>query len=384
MLVALITAAWPHGAGFGAAAVSIAPDDPERLWVLTDGWGLARSADGGASWEWLCEESIGAEDLYAVLATAGGGALAATRTGLYRLDGACGASLVPGTDGAFVSGLAAYAGDALALVITEQQSGVWRCAADVCAPTSLVGDGYFPKSVVVDGSRAWATVVHEADLASELWRSDDGEVWTRLHTWPDGDTDPRVLLAEDEHVLVWRRTRSADDVPQLLVSDDAGATFRPTLEHGAYSDDTPGLLVLPGTLLLGSEAGARTWRSDDRGATWAEVSGEAPAVRCGASTGSVGYACGDHIQDGFDVSRTIDGRAWWPIACLETALPATCAEDTCAPLLPAWQESGSFGGGRCDAAVPPPTPTPTPESGCGGAAALALLGLGWGRRTRRG
>ncbi len=380
MLLALITAAWPHGATFGALAVSVSRDDPDELWVLTEGWGLAHTADGGGTWDWLCEEALGASELYGVLSTAPNAALVATRSGLLAIDGTCGATVVPGTEGVFFPVVARYGDGALGLGIGEEGGGVWRCGADGCVPTELAGAGLFPKSALADGTRAWVTVVYEETLASELWRSDDGATWTRVHAWPDGDTDPRVLHADGDHLLVWRRTRAEADVPELLVSDDGGATFSSTLQAGWYTDAAPGLVVLDGALLLGSVAGARTWRSEDGGASWTEVSTDVPAVRCGDSVGGVGFACGDHLQDGFDLSRTEDGRTWYPVACLEDALPAACADDACGALLTSFQTAGSYGGGQCDTIITPPAADPAEEPcGCddaAGAGLLVLLGLG--------
>ncbi|MFN7144535.1 MAG: hypothetical protein ACK4YP_12225, partial [Myxococcota bacterium] len=379
MLLALIAAAWPHGATFGALQVAVSRDDPDEMWVLTEGWGLAHTTDGGGAWDWLCEEALGGEALYGVVATGPGAAIVASRSGLRTVGGDCGTGVIPGTEGVFFPAVAAYGGVVLGLGIGEAEGGVWTCDATGCAPTDLAGPGLFPKSALADGARAWVTVVYEGTLAAELWRSDDGTAWTRVHAWPDGDTDPRVLHADGDHLLVWRRTRAEADVPELLVSNDGGATFTSTLQHGWYTDDAPGLLVLDDALLLGSVAGARTWRSEDRGATWAEVSAEVPAVRCGDSVevdgARVGFACGDHLQDGFDLSRTDDGRTWVPVACLEDALPAACADDACGSLLASWQTAGSYGGGKCDTVIEPPRPLHPPEGpcGCGDGGAAGLV-----------
>ncbi|MDP2304907.1 MAG: hypothetical protein Q8P18_02650, partial [Pseudomonadota bacterium] len=235
----------------------------------------------------------------------------------------------------------------------------------------------------------WVTVVYVDTLVSELWRSDDGTSWTLAHTWADGDSDPRVLLADGDRLLVWRRTRAEADTPELLVSEDGGVTFTSTFSTGWYTDSTPGLVALEDALLLGSVQGARTWRSEDDGESWSEVSQHVPAVRCGDTVGGVGYACGDHLQDGFDLSRTTDGHTWTPLACLEDTLPAECAASTCDPLLSAWQVAGSYGGGECETIIVPPVVEGDDDEttcACGGSdagAAWLVLGLyGWRRRSR--
>ncbi|MES2640350.1 MAG: hypothetical protein V4850_12735 [Myxococcota bacterium] len=389
LLQMLVPVSFGHGASFGATAVSVLPADPAEIWVLTDGWGLAHTTDGGASWGWLCEEALGGADLYGVLATGPGTAVVATRSGLRTVAADCTTTLQPGVpEGTYFPAVTGYGARWLALGIAGDAGGVWSCDADGCAATELMAPGLFPKSALTDGTRAWVTVVYVDTLASELWRSDDGVAWTLAHAWPDGDTDPRVLRAEGDRLLVWRRTRTADDTPELLVSDDGGTTFTSTFETGWYTDSTPGLLTLDGALLLGSVQGARTWRSEDDGGTWAEVSADVPAVRCGGTVGGVGYACGDHLQDGFDLSSTTDGHTWTPLACLEDTLPAACASATCDPLLSAWQVAGSYGGGQCDTIiVPPVVEEEATTCGCGGSGAETgvaglLMGLAGLRRRR--
>lgn len=385
MLLALLAVAWPHGSSFGASQVAVAPGDPDALWVLTEGWGLAHSTDGGGSWTWLCEEALGASELYGVAATSASTALVATRQGLLAVDDGCAASTVVGTDGVFVPFVEPVGERAVVGLIGETSGSVAVCDAAGCAPTDLAAEGLFPKSARADGDALWATTVEEGTLAAALWRSDDGgATWDGVYAWPDGDTDPRVLHADGERLYVWRRTRAAEDTPELLRSEDGGATFTAVLEVGYYTDETPGLLVLDDALLLGTAAGARTWRSEDGGASWAEVSAEVPAVRCGATIDGVGFACGDHLQDGFDLARTTDGRTWYPVACLEDAAPADCAADACGALWTSYQAAGSYGGGRCDEIVTPPADPPAEEP-CGcedGAAALALLPLALLRRRR--
>ncbi len=385
MLLLWLPLAAAHGPTFGSSDVSVNPADTAEIWVLTDAWGLAHTATGGANWEWLCEESIGTSSAYSLLAWGEGAALLGTREGVRRVDLSCGSTLAPGLPAdTFVPTLAAYAHGYLALGVAADVGGVWLCDDAGCTATDLTGDGLFPKSAVADGSRAWATAVYEADLSAALWRTDDGATWSLVHTWPAGDTDPRVLNADGDNLLLWRRTRSEDDTPELLSSDDGGITFRSVFETGYFTDGTPSLVVLPNQLLLGSDAGARTWRSLDAGETWADVSTDVPAVRCADVVDGVAWACGDHLQDGFDLARTPDGGTWFPVACLEESQPAPCADGTCAPLLSAFQAAAAYGGGRCDTIVTPPVPLPDPDPTCGHAGAWLGVGV-WvtGMRRRR-
>jgi hypothetical protein len=383
MLLALLPTASPHGATFGASAVSFAPDDAAEAWVLTEGWGLAHTTDL-ETWEWICEEAVAGEDLYNVLALDGSRAIVGTRLGLHRVEG-CSSTLLTGTpEGTFFPATARYGAGLLGLGIAGDGGGIWLCDDTSCVASDLAAPTLFPKSALADGARAWATVVYEGTLVSELWRSDDGLAWSLVHTWPDGDTDPRLLYARGDELAVWRRTRTEPDTPELLLSHDGGVSWTAPFETGFYTDATPALLVLDDVWLLGSIAGARTWRSEDAGETWTEESTTVPAVRCAEVVDGVGYACGDHVQDGFDLSRTTDGLTWEPLACLETALPAACAEDTCGALLTSYQLAGSYGGGECGTIITPPEDVPEEACGCDGSGAGLLLLLPLLRRRQAG
>jgi hypothetical protein len=174
MLLALVAVAWTHGSSFGAAQVAIAPGDPDSLWVLTDGWGLARSTDGGGAWTWLCEEALGASELYGVAATSASTVLVATRQGLLAVDDACGSATVVGTEDVFVPFVEPAGERAIVGLIGEASGSVAVCGTAGCGPTDLVAEGLFPKSARADGDTLWATTVEEGTLAAALWRSEDG------------------------------------------------------------------------------------------------------------------------------------------------------------------------------------------------------------------
>mgnify|MGYP003338707442 FL=1 len=108
---------------------------------------------------------------------------------------------------------------------------------------------------------------------------------------------------------------------------------------------------------------------------------EVPAVRCGDSVGGDAWACGDHLQDGFDLSRTEDGETWYPVACLEEATVPACASDACASLEGAWDKAGAYGGGECDTVITPPADEEQP-CGCGGGGSALLLLLLLRQRER--
>lgn len=389
-----VAAAMAHGDSFELVRLSARPEAPEELWGVVDGWGIVHSEDGGQRWGWLCEEAIGSTAVYDVLAWQEGSALLGTVDGLLQVDDTCIGQSVGGLPEGFVLTLARRGEEAMVALVGSESGGVYRCGPETCVATSLVGAGYFPKSIVVDGDTVWATVVHtgsEEGLAAELWTSADGQEFTVAHAWPDGDVDPRVIHAQGASVYTWLRPRTEATLPGFAWSADGGATFTTTFTTGYYTDPTPGFLVTGGggTVLIGSWYGARTWRSVDAGGSFEEVSLEAPALRCGLAQADRALVCTDHLVDGFDIAATTDGVSFSPELCLEEVEAAACVTETCAPYADSWRAASALGGGRCqfpdDAGETPDDPPCGCAEGGGSANLLPLgaAGLLAARRRRR-
>ena len=377
-LLLLRSAALAHSTEFGVTQLSAREEAPEEVWAASEGWGVLHSTDGGVSWGWLCEESIGASSVYDVLAYAPGVALVATQSGLLRVGADCSSTEVAGLPEGFVLQLVSYAGVAAATVVTaEGRGGVYLCTDTECAPTELEGEGYFPKSLFVEEDRLWATLVHTETLASELLVSADGEAFAVVHAWPNGDTDPKVLWARGESLFLWLRPRSSSGEPGFYVSRDGGESFEGTLLAGYYTDPSANALVLDEgeTVLVGSYYGARTWRSTNGGAEFADVSADTPALRCALPLATGALLCADHLADGLDVAYTPDGLDFTPLACLEDVAPSACAAEACAPYVSAWDAAAAYGGGKCDPEVDTGSGEPEPPCGCS-STADSLPGLG--------
>jgi hypothetical protein len=290
--------------------------------------------------------------------------------------------------------------------------GLYLCDDSACTPTALLAENWFPKSLFVDGTTLWATVVDTTTLAATLWRIDGGadpaaaslelSSFEAVHEWPLGDSDPRVYFASGERVDLWVRPRSGESAPSYQQSFDGGASFEATFETGYYSDPVPGVLIRDagGTILLGSYYGARTWRSIDAGQSFEEVSAEVPALRCGldlapGSASGRSLICADHLADGFDVAATDDGSNFTAVACFEEVVAADCAAETCDGAYEAWSAAAAYGGGECGVDTASDDSGDTgkaePECGCANGASSSLLpmlagvGLLWWRvRTAAG
>src|SRR5262249_9801865 len=156
----------------------IAPESDDAVWAVATDWGIVHTTDGGATWEWLCEEALATPAVYDVEALSADEALVATPDGLLDVDGACAVTPVPGlplgAQGAFLEA----AGDRyLVSAYAEGVSGLWACTG-ACVETGLEGDGVYVKSVAVDGATWWATTVHATTLDAALLRSvDEGATW---------------------------------------------------------------------------------------------------------------------------------------------------------------------------------------------------------------
>lgn len=398
LALAFIGVASGHGASIDVTAVAIAPDDDSAWWAALSGWGVAATRDAGATWTWTCGEVHGYDyGPYDIVALGGGEAAVATEAGVIVVGADCASRSLSGLPEDFYAvDLAPWQDGVLALGTSELEGdGLWACPASGCVPSDLVGADMYARSAFVDGKRAWMTQVEGATLASSLWTSGDGVAWSQVYAWPDGDTNPRVLLADGDLLLVWRGARDAADIPELLRSTDGGQSFQAVFAEGYYTDPAPGLVRVNAgeTLFLGDYYGARTWRSEDDGATWEEVSTWAPSVKCGTWTDTQALACANRLNDGFHLARTQDGVSWEPVACLQDATADACGAETCADAAAAWAGvvASYVEDERCDTVLFEPEPT-EPDGGCGRGCAAALVflplyGLGAGRggqsRTRR-
>ncbi len=371
LLLALLPDALAHGATYYTSQLSASSDG--HVWALVDGWGVLHSTDGTA-WEWICEEGLGVTAVYDLQAVEGGGLLVGTSEGIHLFQSSCGTETLSGLpEQAQVGELQQLGSQTFASVAAPTAAGVWSCDLSTCTPTSLVGaegERLFAKSLKSDGENLWATVVHEQDLASELYLFSGGS-WELRSAWPDGSLDLRLLHVDGDRVLAWAQPRSSSVVPALYLSTDGGRNFHSSFETGGWQDPIPGVAVVGEQIFLSSYLG-RTWRSKDGGENWTEVSADAPLVRCSTQVGDEVWACTDHFSDGFDVGRTRDGKTWEPLACMEQSDLSSCTESTCGSLYLTFTTYGGTMQGICgqqeDSGEKPPE-----SCGCSGASSAWLL-----------
>lgn len=423
---AMVGLASAHTGEPASMEVVLHPVDAGSMVVRTT-YGLLISEDDGYSWRWTCG-SIAAfdptSDQPPIHLFASGRLAVASYVGLVdSLDGGCSWAFAP---------------DPL-------PHKFWR-AIDVRGPDSVA-------VVNSSGRGGWqyTTTLYASDDSGDTWSEWGQEVPADLRVTDlasDGDT---VYLTGDDGPGEAR-------TPVLLRSADGGDSWeRLPLPGGATVLDSqvvvdpvqPGRIHLLQRLDEASGAGGKLYRSDDRGDSFTErlstdlalwyvapspdggavavggpdeglhlvadggsaVSAPVSWVACLVWDDSGMYVCGDQLQDGFSLGRSVDGGATFSsLMNLESACePIHCAVDSPSESLcePEWAEVQERVGGtlECPPEVDEPEPEPDtdtevphtddetddtppsdPSCGCAtrpGPALPGLLGLmvwGWARR----
>lgn len=385
MLVLLaLPAALAHGSEYALTAISTAGPDDRHLWGVTDNWGILASHDAGATWEWYCEEGLESPSgqptlgtTYDVEALDDGTALLAGIDGLLHMGDTCGLERVPGQPETvtLAEPIRRFGDRWLVGIYSQEGHGAFSCTVDGCEPTELVATDRYTKSFAVDGDTAYATTVTAGTYDAALWRSTDGYAWEPIATWPEGSPDMRILDARGSRLLVWAQARVEGEASTLRRSDDGGASWAEVLAFGGYTDAVPALLApADGAFLRIGNSTLRVYQSVDDGLTWVDLNAAHPetvTLRCVSDDGR--WVCADHFADGFDVGRVV-GLEIEAAGCIDAATPASCLGDTCDRAYDDFLERGGYGGGECEADL---TATP-PSGGCtaGAAAAGLLAGLG--------
>ncbi len=251
--------AWPSAAHANGRfpqsnAIFFAPNDPNVVLLRTT-FGLITSADRGKTWDWVCEQSVGlagVEDpMYAV--TPDGTMMSSTFQGLsVSHDKACNWSFVggaldslvfidlasrPSTPGDVVAFASSYAGqDDAATIFFKSTLFETTDQGKTFAPLPAVfSQELLGETVDVtpsDPDRIYVSAVRDPDVNTTAWlltSIDHGKTFVE-HQIPLVQTEHAAFIAAVDPVNADRlyvRTSNAVDQPsRLLVSDDAGKTFR--------------------------------------------------------------------------------------------------------------------------------------------------------------
>ncbi len=291
--------------------------------VLTTTFGLLVSQNGGATFEYSCEEDYNANgttaNLYQVAAD--GTILADTGFGLYRsIDGACtwsqalanvsvlDAAFDPTKPG-FLFALTNPGFDQGAVVASSDDGACfgplrWQGNATL---TGVEFSRSRPGRVYVAGNAACPGVELGPPF---LLRSDDrGQTWTTLDLSSLGAVIVRIARVDPtDPDTVWFRVLLLNGLSDwLAVTHDGGKTVTPVLSLGGTMSAF--LLAADGTVFTATRGDAThpaaLWRLGPGSAAFQKLEG-GPHLRCLRENGSALWGCGDHLADGMAIGRSAD------------------------------------------------------------------------------
>lgn len=329
-----------------AGLVALDPSDPLHI-VVRATYGLVSTQDGGLTWRWVCEQSVGFSDNEdpMVAITQNGTLLAGVFKGLaVSTDRAC--------DWTFVGGELA---DRYAVDLSTEKGDPSRAVAIL---SNGIGGGKFKTQVFesLDNGGTWtqAGVNLPEDFlgltidaapsdpqrlyasgrfgamdgyAGALERSvDRGATWERFDIPGSDDKHPPYLSAVDPNNpdVVYVRLDAAE-ADSLVVSKDGGATWETAFEGEAgllgFALSPDGSKVAVG----GDKDGL--WIAPTDTLAFTKVSNI--EVRCLLWSGDTIFACADEFEDGFHVGTSKDeGKTFQALENLAEICPLECGAET--------------------------------------------------------
>ena len=396
-----------------AQQLLVGPTDANHLWLRTT-YGLVTSADGGASWDWICESGVGygGQQDAMVAATVNGKVFVAAEDGLFvTTDNGCGWSRNPDiganyvrdiaveSDGRHVLALVLVVGDTTydLVVFRSDAEGEHFTAVGPALSDNSVGETIDPAPS--DPRRIYVTSAPLYSVAADggavpdgavLFRSSDGgETWQVLPIPGASRTNPAFIAAihptnPDVVYIRVQSTRSGGQAESLLLyTDDAGDSFKEIFRGPAdllgFSLSADGNEVLIG---LGDPFDPTGVRTVDAAALGIYRAAQPDFSFTRRFSGHVGcltrssgglFICGNTSRTEFILGLSTDaGQTALPVLELgHVRGPLACGQ-TLRICQPEWPQScalvDSCSSGARDAGVSPtdtPTHPTTTQSGCG-------------------
>jgi hypothetical protein len=406
-----------------ASQIVVSPRDP-RIVVLRATYGVLISHDGGETWRWLCEDALGVSSMSSedpsFALTAGGTLIAGVTAGLA-------VSSNTGCDWRFVDGGLAGRPVKDVTVRPDNPRVAVALAATYDAHAAEGGPGFLQQLyesvddgaswaalggpidptatattlevAATDGSRLYVSALRDAAQAASLFVSlDKGATWTERPVPLDASRESGVYIAAVDPMNADRvYLRTAGSTSRLLVTDDAGQTYRAPFSLAGqilgFARSPDGSKVYAGNIEQGLFAATRDSLS------FQSVSNL--PVQCLTAEGGnlwacsrdnqagTGFVAGVSADDGATFTAKLHLAAQPLLACAADATAAQCGGD------PQQAYCQSLQGCHLDSgAGPRETPAAAKACGCSavgqrekeaalaGAAAAAALALAL-RRARR-
>lgn len=344
---------WANGRFPRADQLVAAPGQPEQL-VLRATFGLLVSRDAGASWHWICEESVGFSGMEdpAVAVLAGGRLLAGLSAGLAQAsDTFCAWQFARLSDAQpeivdlTVRPLQPDSAVALAWERAEANAFGFRSlfftTRDAGTSWESYGEGIDPSVLVLtvdvaasDPNRLYASGIRPATRTAALFVStDDAQTWVERPAPFDSPREQGLYIAAVDPVSperVYLRS-SGPGKSRLFVTDDGGLSFdelfsgKSLLGFALSSDGSE--------IYVGGPEEGLWWAARDERVF--EQRSSIP-VLCLMSLGSLLYACSNE-QVGFALGVSSDGGRLFSaqLHLSEVLGPLACPADSSGGICPA-------------------------------------------------
>lgn len=391
-----------------ASQLIVDPSDPQHI-VVRATYGVLQSTDGGASWRWICEKSVGyspTEIVDPAIAIGGTGAvIVGMPSGVSRsTDRACTFSLATGVlSNQFVIDVSVdksnprHAVGVNAVLDTSMMdfNAIYAESTDEgqtwSNSTMMLPADFNPLTVDLAPSRPQRVYVSgraQYPLFGQMVRSDDGGATWESVTFALNGAQGMYIGAIDPvnpDVLYVRFDAGPGSAGRVAVSTDRGTTYDDVL---TLTDQPAGLALSPdGKYLAVGGPNDPLYVASTTDLKFSQVNTMVHA-RCLTWTQAGLYACGTEKTDGFSVGLSTDmGSSFAPLYKQRDLLPLDCApgtttENACPSAWPSVAASlagppdaGPPPDAGSDAGTSPPKLTPPPSSS-GGSCGCAMVGDG--------
>jgi photosystem II stability/assembly factor-like uncharacterized protein len=336
------TDAFANGRFPAAGQVVVDPGDPQHI-VLRATYGILQSTDGGTTWRWMCEQSVGyggVEDP-AMGIMADGRVISGIFEGLSEsADRGCTWALVqdPLTD-QYVIDVAIQAANpahAVAITSTSVAGGLHVILAETndsgasWAQSGVALDPTFqPLTVEVSSSnpdRVYVSGLFGTSNEAAIARTDNrGQSWTILPLGAQGGTGAYIgAIDPADPGRLWARV-DGTDTDTLLFSKDSGQTWTTV---ASVPGEMLGFALSPdgqNVAIGGPNAGVLGAKASDN--VFAPAS--SVGVRCLRWAANGLYGCASENTDGFTLGRSTDlGKTFVPLYHLADLKPLDCPAGT--------------------------------------------------------